>query len=332
MQLLSPDVFLKMTSPSFADLPYCFLPNYLKKNDGFKVAFDKHFASVVHQKRNKGFKTIQFLSPPFRLNGERADTQQEKIFCETFLNLVRKENYAHRIVQPLNQCLFQVFPKNSTHVAFGSYRLLLAEKTEEQLLQNMPRYRNPISQTEKLSPIIKTGVAELSNFYSLYKETMLRSGAFAISYKQLNKEVTALGDYCLIANVYINQELQGGLFIAFTNYCAYYLHGASSQTKEAQGAIKYLHFKMMSYLRDKGVSYYDFVGARLSENVSEKIQGIQDFKRRFGGELIKGVLWKADISPLRCKIQDTLLQLKCSLKGNAFPKDIIDQELEAIQN
>jgi lipid II:glycine glycyltransferase (peptidoglycan interpeptide bridge formation enzyme) len=85
-------------------------------------------------------------------------------------------------------------------------------------------------------------------------------------------------------------------------------------------------------MKTKGVKEYDFVGARLSDITNTKLEGIQNFKKRFGSELVKGYLWKLDIDKTKCKTYDSLLKIKCKLKGTKFPKDIIDQELSKAVN
>ena len=62
------------------------------------------------------------------------------------------------------------------------------------------------------------------------------------------------------------------------------------------------------------------------DRIDQKLEGIQNFKKRLGGELIKGYLWKKDISPLICWAYDSLLLLKLKVKGKKVPLDIIEQE------
>ena len=83
---------------------------------------------------------------------------------------------------------------------------------------------------------------------------------------------------------------------------------------------------MITELKKRGVKKYDFVGARLSDVSGTKLAGIQKFKKRFGGELKRGYLWKKDINLMKCKLFDLALKVKLKLKGVSMPKDIIDQE------
>ena len=64
------------------------------------------------------------------------------------------------------------------------------------------------------------------------------------------------------------------------------------------------------------------MGARINPEKNTKIHGIQDFKKRFGGTLIIGYLWKYDLNPLKRIIFSTLVYLKTRKKI----RDIIDNE------
>ena len=83
-----------------------------------------------------------------------------------------------------------------------------------------------------------------------------------------------------------------------------------------------LEFKKM------GVREYDFMGARLNVEKGSKLEGIQRFKSRFGGELKKGYLWKYEINPIKTKTIYFLQKVIFKLKGQDYKGDAIDQELK----
>jgi lipid II:glycine glycyltransferase (peptidoglycan interpeptide bridge formation enzyme) len=112
----------------------------------------------------------------------------------------------------------------------------------------------------------------------------------------------------------------------FTRFGAFYLYGASADKIEVTGAMNYLHWQSILQMKEKGVKRYDFAGARLSDVSGTRLEGIQQFKARFGSALDEGFLWKKDLSYMPCHLFDNLLSFKLKLKRQKVPKDIIDQE------
>lgn len=70
----------------------------------------------------------------------------------------------------------------------------------------------------------------------------------------------------------------------------YYLHGGSL-AKPMSGATVLLQLGIMERLIDRGVSYYDFGGARV-DTTDERLHGIERFKRRFGGTYVPCIRWE----------------------------------------
>lgn len=327
MKIISGRDFLELKEINSQLLPFCFQPGYIKANKDISILYyDNSFAPVKIDK-NKFLKTVQFQFPPLNLNGEFLKKNDEKDFCEIAVELITKKKLAHRIAQPKNYAFFNAVPDKAVFCHFGTYKIALENKTNNELLEGMQaRYRSAIRQIEKLNVEIKFGSSELKVFQKLHEDTMKRTGAYAEGYNELQVELNALPKNSIIATIYIDNKIQGGVYLVYSKFSAYYFHGASADTTNASGAIKYLHYKLMCLMSVEQVKYYDFVGARLSNISGTKLEGIQNFKKRFGSELVKGYLWKIDIDKTLCKTYDNLLRVKCKLKGTEFPVDIIDQE------
>ncbi len=328
MQLLTTTEFLKQNSSTLQNLPFCFFEeNLVNRNNVFIINYN-NFYSIFKYNNNKGFKTVQFIFPPVNKKGERLMADLETEFCNELVIFFQKKKLCHRIVQPYNYCLFKSFPINSISIPFGTYKVGLSNTSSQQILANMqPRYRTAINQVSKLNYEIKFGINEVENFVSLHQQTMQRTNSFFENESSIKNALNQAPNASLLANIYINNQIQGGVFIQYSNYSAYYMHGASSKTTLAIGAIKFLHYQLMCKFAEMNIKYYDFVGARLSNTLNSKLQGIQDFKKRFGSNLETGYLWKVDINKSICMFYDTLLKVKCKLKRKVFPLDIIDQEL-----
>lgn len=326
MELLTSEDFLKDKNVIQENMPFCLQRDYLSLYSSIEILRNGSLYAPIKRQSFKKFKTMQFQFAPVDHLGEKPSPEQEKEFCNDVVSFCTDNKITHRIIQPVTHSLFSESPENCIKIPFGTYRIDLNLSEEEILKKMQARYRSSINQASQLNPEIRYGISELKKFQELHEETMKRTVNFHESHTTLKSELDSLPKNALLATVYLNNELQGGLYVLYSKFCAFYMHGASSKKTSAQGAIRYLHYKVMCELKKKGVKYYDFVGARLSDVSGTKYEGIQDFKRRFGAELIEGFLWKKDIEPKIARSYDVLLKIKCKLKGNPYPKDIIDQE------
>jgi lipid II:glycine glycyltransferase (peptidoglycan interpeptide bridge formation enzyme) len=106
--------------------------------------------------------------------------------------------------------------------------------------------------------------------------------------------------------------------IPFSHYSAYYVYGGSVPTP-VTGANNMLHWEAIKQFRKLGVKRYDFVGVRINPEKGSKQEGLMMFKQRFGGQLIKGYMWKYAIRPIKFAVYSIAVRL---LRGG----DIVDNE------
>ena len=130
------------------------------------------------------------------------------------------------------------------------------------------------------------------------------------------------------AVVYHNDIPLGGVLVPLTTHSGHYWLGGSGSDVFPPGAVRLLHWEIIRELKRRGVACYDFVGARLSSVEGTKLEFIQRFKSRFGSELVRGLLWKIDVNPARCRRYDMVVSLRRKLWGGSPPGagDIIDRE------
>ncbi len=283
-------------------------------------------------KNSKLIKSIIFLHPPVNTKGHELSHDKEKQILEVLVKYIERNKIAERIGQPINWCLFKAVPNNAVSTPFGTYCLDL-QCTEKELWKGLhPKHRNVIRNAEKKGATIETGIDQVDVFYKLYIATMHRSNMHCepIEFFKELMEKDTITIYCGV--VYNGDEAQGGVFVPYTQYGAYYVYGASSERIELTGAINFLHYKMILELKKIGVAQYDLVGARLSDVSGTKLAGIQRFKQRLGGQLREGILWKKDFDRTKCAMFDQALRVKLVLSGNTIRKDIIDQERDKLVN
>lgn len=322
---------LQAYSQPNALLPYFYLPSYavFVRTQGRELVFfskDEYSMACLAWK-NKFLKLLQPLYPPLTTEGKRLSPHQEKSFLNSFISFIEQNRLAHRITQPANLAIFHSYPDSSTHAPFGTYFLDL-EQPEADLFANLHgKHRNVIRNAQKNNIELLFGKDCIKDFFRLYEQTMKRSSMYCepVSYFRSFYEVIPENILCGVA--YYHGKAQGAVFIPFTRCGAFYLHGASADQVEVTGAMNYLHWKSILLMKEKGVKRYDFVGARLSNVSGTKLEGIQQFKARFGTSLEEGFLWKKDLSVARCRLFDRLLGIKLRLKRQQAPRDIIDQEL-----
>ena len=80
-----------------------------------------------------------------------------------------------------------------------------------------------------------------------------------------------------------------------------------------------LHWEAMRRFRQMGVKQFDFQGVRIDPEEGSKQEGILNFKRRFGGRLLQGYVWKYAFRPIKSAAYDVAVRL---FKGG----DIVDVE------
>ncbi|HWY38500.1 MAG TPA: peptidoglycan bridge formation glycyltransferase FemA/FemB family protein [Bacteroidia bacterium] len=279
--------------------------------------------------RNKFIVIIQPMYPPLNKEGLRLDKKEEKRFLNEFVKYIKEKKLAQRITQPENFAIFAQTPERSTRAPFGTYILNIEEQTEEELFKGLhSKNRNVIRNAEKNNVQIKYGKEVIKDFFSLYLQTMQRSNMYYHELSYFENFYDDMPGNIICGVAYHNEIPLGGLFIPFTRFGAFYLYGASAESKEINGAINYLHWNTIKLLKKKGVKRYDFVGARLSDVSGTKLEGIQQFKERFGAKLEKGFLWKMNVNKFDCFVFDFLVYTKHKLNGLTPPIDIIDEEIE----
>jgi len=314
-------------------LPFFYTKEYIafikkSENKNIIIFCDENKNTLVCKVwNNKFLKLLQPIYPPLNTNTIRLTEKEEQFFLEEFISFIKEKEIADRITQPENFAIFKTVPANSIKANFGTYFLDLENNTEENLFKYLhTKHRNVIKNAEKNNVVLKYGQECIDDFYMLYKQTMLRSNMYCQDKNYFKDFYSSFSANTICGVAYYNNIPQGGLFIPYTEFGAFYLYGASAEKIEINGAINYLHWNTIKLLKEKNVKRYDFVGARLSDVSGTKLEGIQQFKRRFGAMLEEGFLWKYDINKIKCNLYDVLLNIKIMASGNKLPLDIIDQE------
>lgn len=247
-----------------------------------------------------------------------------------FLNEVMKECrggvlHLDWIGQTPPSALFLEAPSDSISIPFGSYIIDL-ELPEDELWANVhSKHRNVIRKSEKSGVIIEYGGKELLQEYLMAeKDTMERSG-LPIGQKEIY--LYLFDKFKDHVNIFLARRqdgnVQGGAIIIYSKAMGYYMHGASINAP-VTGAMNHVQWEIVKYLKGLGVKKYSFVGCRINEDKNSKYYGIQNFKKRFGGELFKVRMFKVIFNPVKYKMYKKMIEIKTKGFGT---EDIIDQEI-----
>jgi lipid II:glycine glycyltransferase (peptidoglycan interpeptide bridge formation enzyme) len=131
-------------------------------------------------------------------------------------------------------------------------------------------------------------------------------------------EAASLGNNVAVLVAETPGRIHAAAIVPFSEPCAYYMHGGSA-ADASPGAMNLLQWEAMKYFKSLGVMSYNFVGARLDPKPGSKQEGIVNFKKRFGGFLVRGIMWKYVLDPSRAWAYSLAVRLRS--RG-----DVVDQE------
>ena len=138
---------------------------------------------------------------------------------------------------------------------------------------------------------VKSTEENLAVFLALFQETLARDSFAGNSTAYYQKFLA-----------YLESQNLGGLFIArnasgvpiaaaitvFFGESALYYYGASSSAPELRrdmGAYL-LQWEMIQEAKRRGCNTYDFLGIAPEGSVGHHLEGVTDFKKKFGGQIV----------------------------------------------
>jgi len=241
----------------------------------------------------------------------------------TFLDEVIKKAKSLKvdmISQPLASAVFRTVPKDTQSIEWGSYVVDLTQ-SEDKILQNMhSKHRNVVRKAIRDGVEVKE-TQDVKIVYENLKETMQRLNRGYPSIEELERVKNFSKFYIALKDGVV----QGSCLLPYNQHGAFYLYGGSIE-RPYTGSLNYMHYFAMLELKKEGVKEYDFMGARVEVEKGSKLEGIQRFKSRFGGELKRGYLWKHIYSPYKVNMIYAIQKLRYRLKGQLYLGDAIDQE------
>lgn len=257
---------------------------------------------------------------------------EEKLFLEKVVALIKKKKLCDWIQQSPNWAIFNTYPSGAVYIQFGTYKIKLEEKSLDELFNSVQKKdRYDINKAIRENIIIKKSYDYLTDSIKLINLTASEAGISSVDVQEINKIKTYLRNDLWVYVAYDRNNVPQSTAIFFSNhYSTYTIYGGSIK-KPARGSTTYLYWEAIKESKLKNVKYFDFVGARVNPEPESKQARIQRFKEHFGGELYLGYLWKMPISKIKYYLYNIIIRLYTLLKGIKYKGDIIDQELRRLQ-
>jgi hypothetical protein len=277
------------------------------------------------------FKRGYFLSGVISFNPD-SSLEEEKEFLDNVVNYIKKEKLCDWIQQGPNWALFNTFPSGSKAVKFGTYKIFLKDKTEDELFNSIKRnHRNNISNAKKSEVKIKKGIEYLNDCQAIINETARKANLNLLTLTELKRLFSHFKADLKIYVSYLGDVPQSAAIFLGNGFCTYALY-AGSINKAFRGSNAYLDWEAIKDSKNTNSDGFDFVGARINPAPGSKLEGIQNYKKRFGCDFVQGYLWKITISERKFKVFNFLLKIYFLILNKKNKKDIIDEEFEIQKN
>jgi hypothetical protein len=262
------------------------------------------------------FRMVRFRVETIPLAKE-LDIEKEKSFLNSAVQYFRKIG-ADMIIPATTNTIFRTYPVGAVVAPYGTYIIDL-KQTEEQLWSDLhSNHRNKVLRAMKKGVEIRRGMDYMDTAYDLIRDTFKRSKLGFMSYKDFVRLILSLGENVEVFIAYCKGLIQGCLVVPFSGHSAYALYSGRLPISET-GAMNFLRWKAILYFCGMGVKRFDSVGVRIDPEKGSKSEGLKMFKKRFGGELVQGYMWKYSLKPLKFSIYNFAVRYQ---RGG----DIVDAE------
>jgi len=316
--------------PIFATQEYA---DYLNETKNYKtIWFDGRdngnaYYMIPFAVMKKGpFKKGMFLTATNSL-GKENTLKNEKIFLNEIIKYIKSHKLCDWIQQPPNWAIFNAYPDGAIYAPFGTYQINLGEKSEDELFKNLSKKnRQYVNKANKEGVKIEKGIKYLDDVLSLIRNTLSKAKMDFITKKVALILKDKLHDHLWVYIAYYNSIPQAGTLFLSNSFSTYGYY-AGTIDKPVRGATTLLYWGVIKDSKNRGVKFFDFVGARINPTLGSKQEKLQLYKRHFGTVMREGYLWKYKISKTKYFIYQAITKIRSWIKFKKFQGDIIDQEI-----
>ncbi|MGB2551770.1 GNAT family N-acetyltransferase [Campylobacter sp. MOP51] len=269
---------------------------------------------------------IVFTNETIYLNQSSSIKDEEDFLNEVVLVIREKLPYIDFIIQSPTNVLFNIYPKGSIYCRFGSYKINL-DQEDSVLFNNIhTKHKNVIRKAIKENIQIRKGECYKNISFELIQNTNLRQNLKPLKKDQFLRDLFKIKDSIEFYVAIKDLEVQGCAIIFWNKLGAYYMYGGSIENPYT-GSLNLMHWEIIKDMKSKNVKLYDFVGARINPKKNSKLEGIQRFKSRFGGDMKIGYLWKYPIKVWKYNLFNFFKRINHIRLKKYYIGDVIDQEL-----
>jgi hypothetical protein len=277
------------------------------------------------------FRKGYFITGVVSLNSDNS-IEKEAEFLEDVVSYIKENKICDWIQQGPNWALFNTFPTGSKAVEFGTYKILLKDRSETELYSSIKKNcRQDINRVQRGMIIIKKGIEYLDDCLKVINRTAKIANLQLLNTEDVKKLYFSFKDKLMISVSYLENTSQSGAIFLGNEYCTYALY-AGSINKALRGANAYLDWEAIRDAKNNNSICFDFVGARVNPIPGSKQERIQNYKKHFGCEFVRGYIWKIVISKWKFHFYNMLLKIYFLISNKKIKKDIIDQELDNKNN
>lgn len=310
--------------------PVTLFPNYLEYKNSNSIIFELSLngtPTLLLGAFVRKFLFFKWLEPSSGIIATSSNgINYENKFLDLLIEYAMQNNFDW--ISHSDTCsLFNTYAKTSEWIEFGSYVINLNQDIN--IIKNNihPKHRNSIASAEKKGVTVSFDKRNSWLAYDLYVSTLKRSGKKYIS-KNAFQKLLNLNENIIVCTAWsCAGNLEGCAILLFSKFSSYYFLGGSAE-KPTSGAINLMHWKAIIYLKALNVSRYDFMGARIGSISNQKILGIQNFKKRFGGELVTGYLWRYVVNRYKYNLYKMIRKIASFPNGYNDLIDIIGKKID----
>ncbi|MGO9863405.1 MAG: GNAT family N-acetyltransferase [Terriglobales bacterium] len=246
--------------------------------------------------RKPGLRMIRFRLETTSLQEELCESE-EREFLSSVIEHFRSTG-ADMIIPSGNTALFRTCPAGALAAPYGTFVNDLTQ-SEEALMSGIRKtYRNNIRRAMQAKVRVKCGLEYQDAAYALVADTLKRSGLRFKTYGEFKDTVSSLGDNLKIFVAEHEGVIQGCMVSPFSLHTAYNWY-AGSRLEPVLGAMHMLHWEAMWQFRAMGVKRFNFQGVRIAPEKGSRQEGIMNYKKGFGGQLVQGCMWKYSFHRLK---------------------------------
>jgi hypothetical protein len=271
--------------------------------------------------RKPGFRMIRFRHETVPL-GADLTLEEERAFLENVIQHFRSSG-ADLIIPAGNTAIFRTYPHGAIAAPYGTYVIDLQQPEETLSSAVHSTFRYNIRRAGREGVQIREGHEHLDAAYDLVAETLGRSGMSFKTREEFRTMILGLGNNVQILVAVKGDVIQGCMVAPFSGHTAYTWY-CGSRLEPVIGAMHLLHWEAILRFRKMGVRHFNFQGVRINPEEGSKQEGLLNFKRRFGGRLVQGFMWKYSLKSLQWALYSTAVRLKGG--------DIVDQEQHKLQS